>query len=159
MKMENEITNGWSNDESKDITDVVEILRNHDVNVQEYIADFVASLCGVYKDDMMRRTDKIHISHARWLFWFAYRYMTNEPYAKIAEITERYGRKFTEQGISNSVNKMSMMITSQPTWTKKWLTIKRIIKQKEKDEHNDLVVTIYVPREIKNEIRFEIKEK
>lgn len=105
---------------------VCALLRQHEIPVISYLADFVAALCDISKEEMLSNSDKLHIAQARWLFWYTYRYLTNEPYEKIANKTATPAHRFSPQGITNGVNKMSMMIEQEPMWKKRWTIIKRI---------------------------------
>jgi hypothetical protein len=87
----------------------------------------VASVCDVDVDEMLTDTKHLQNSHARWFFWFAYRYMTNENYDSIARKTGTK-RKFTVGSIGYCISKMSMMVESEPIWVKRWTIIKRVIK-------------------------------
>lgn len=147
------IKHDWESIDNADIDEVCRLLRLHETRIQDYLVDCVASICDVEKTDMMTNASKLNTIHARWLFWYAYRYMTNEPFIRISEITLRYGKRFTEQSISNSVNKMGNMIAKETTWAKRWVLIKRIIKLRNSDQTNfglddNLSVTINHPKNI-----------
>lgn len=152
-KSDEKIKNDWEILDNSDIEEVCRLLRLHETRIQDYLIDCVASICNVDKLDMMTNTSKLNIIHARWLFWYAYRYMTNESFVRMSEVTLRYGKKFTEQSISNSVNKMGNMIAKETTWAKRWVLIRRIIKLRNSDKTNailgdNLSVTINHPKNI-----------
>lgn len=135
-------------------------IAKSEIDMRRFIADCCASLCDVGVKEMLADTDVVYLAHARWLFWYAYRYMTNESYEKIALSTSEKGHSFSLRTIQNGVNKMSMMIASEPMWTKRWTIIKRIIKLREKEEpKRDNTITISVPRHLKDVINIRIIDK
>lgn len=136
-------------------------LRLLEQGYQCYLADFVCALCGVEKKDMMSGNNSTSVQ-ARWLYWFSYRYMTNESYKKIASMTEPFkGKRFSTQGIAAGVNKMSQLVESEPIWKKRWTIIKRIIKLREQESEVkvDNTITINIPKDLRDRINISIKEK
>lgn len=136
---------------------VCDTLLNYECKIRTYLADFVASLCNVDKDRMFSENNSLDVAQARWLFWYAYRYMTNETYEKIGKLSgELYGKTFTKVGVAASVNKMYNLIEQQPIWRKRWTIIKRIIKLQ-----NDMVfepqvpITITIPNNVELKIKKE----
>lgn len=150
MANDEKIKHDWNLLDNADIDEICHLLRLHEHRIQDYLVDIVSATCDVDKFEMMKDTGHLNNIHARWLFWYAYRYMTNDPFVKIATLTERYGKRFTEQSISNSVNKMGNMITQETIWTKRWTIIRRIIKlrdeSKAKDENQIIKVTVVHPK-------------
>lgn len=131
------------------IESVCALLQGHEKGIQYWVAYFVASLCGVDFKKMLCGCNTIKIVQARWLFWYAYRYMTNDTYAKIAETTSLYyGKKFSLAGVAVGINKISLMIESEPMWKKRWIIVKRIIKTYQDNdftrENEDKTVTLMV---------------
>lgn len=134
------------------VQSVCDALRNYDGVALSCIADFVAALCNIEKEDMFSGSSILSVSQARWLFWYAYRYMTNETYEKIGKEMEfLYGRKFSQFGVSAGVNKMSALIEKEPVWKRRWAIIKRIIK-----EYNSIdkcePVKVFVPKNVNIEV-------
>lgn len=159
MNNELELISEWELKKEESISAACRMLEGQEDIYQDDIASFVASICQVAVPDMMTRTDKLHFNHARWLFWYAYRYATYEPFIKIADVTSRWGRRFTEQGISSSVNKMGRLISANTMWTKRWLLVKRLINAQNKKHEDDNTIVILVPRGMRDSIKVEIKEK
>lgn len=122
------------------IEQVCELLHSRERDVQEYLAHFVASLCDVDYETMVGNkacdTKTYYIAQCRYLFWYAYRYMTNEPYEKMAERLGKLGRKFSATGIISGVNKMAQMTEKDSIWKNRWLTLKRLIRM-----YNDTTTT------------------
>ena len=126
---EEEIKQNLEENERKTIEYICGALSTYGFSVRLYLSDFIASLCNVEKEKMFSTCNNLDVAQARWLFWYAYRYMTNETYEKIGKLSgELYGKTFTKVGVAASVNKMYELIEQQPIWRKRWLIVKRIIK-------------------------------
>ena len=154
------IKSQWETIDDYNVQKALYHLRRCDRDVQDFIADCCAALCDVSVDDMLSDTDIIYIAHARWLYWYAYRYMTNESYEKISISTAR-SHTFALRTIQSGVNKMSMMIANEALWKKRWTVVKHIIKLRENEEEvkRDSPIVINVPKELKEKIKIEIKDK
>ena len=159
MDSEEKIKSDWNLLDNADIDEVCSLLRIHEQRIQDYLIDCVAATCNVDKLDMMTNVSNLTLIHSRWLFWYAYRYMTNEPFVRISDVTLRYGKKFTEQSISNSVNKMGNMIANETIWTKRWLIIKRIIRLRNETAKNNLQETIKVVVHHPKNVEIKLKEE
>lgn len=154
------IASDWRNLDC--IDDILLAVRQHEMDILLYLADTVASLCNIERKDMLKASSEAHLAQPRWLFWYSYRYMTSETLEKVSEMTERCGgHRFTPSGIGQCVNKMSQMINSDGMWKKRWTIIKRIIKLRESETSKNLdsTIIITVPRELKDIINIEIKER
>jgi len=127
MKTDKEIQMDVERIDTNTINVVCDTLRRYNSDTREYLANIVASVCDVTFEEMMQDTKHLYNAHARWLFWYAYRYMTNESYDSIANKTKEY-RKFTEACVGICISKMSMMIEQEPIWKKRWILTKRVIK-------------------------------
>ena len=145
-----------------DVEHVINMFRENEIDMMQYLADTVASLCNIDKSDMLGKTARPHIANARWLYWYAYRYMTGETYEKIAEMTNKIATgHFTASTICSACNRMDELKTAEPIWQKRWNTIKRVVRLRDAQYHdrNDNVITITVPKEMKDFVRVEIKER
>jgi hypothetical protein len=136
MMQEKDFSNKVTEKQSDEIVKICDLLRGYEVCIKETLADFIASLCDVSVSDLLNDEKKLYSSQCRWLYWYAYRYMTNEPYAKMADRLAINGRKFTLQAINNGVNKMMQMAEEDTVWKKRWIMVKRIIKV-----YNDTTMT------------------
>jgi hypothetical protein len=158
-KSDEQIKSDWNELEWR-IEEALKQLMCYEKDIQSYLLRCVASLCDVDEKRILSNTDVIYIAHARWLYWHAYRYMTNESYEKIAKSTSQDGFTFSTRAVQSGVNKMSMMISNEPLWQKRWTVIKRIIKLRDRREEKvDNTITINIPRELKDKINILIKEK
>ena len=156
MGKDEKIIQDWEMIDNAYIDEVCRLLRLHETNIQEYMVDCVASICDVDKLDMMTNVINLNTIHSRWLFWYAYRYMTKDSFSHISHITLRYGKKFTEQSVSSSVNKMGNMIDNDTIWAKRWAIIKRIIKLRDStlsDENQNAVVIVQYPKNVEIKLR------
>lgn len=145
------------------IQQAIKHLQMQEQEIHDYLADLVTALCDVTTEEAFSNTDVIYLAHARWLYWYAYRYMTNESYEKIAKRTSRYGHLFHLRSIQSGVNKMSAMIEIEPVWRQRWSVVKQIIKELQTNEKEnsdiDNTIIIQVPRDLRDEIQIKIKEK
>ena len=145
-----------------DVEHVINLFRDSEIDMMTYLADTVASLCNIDKDEMLSKTARPHIANARWLYWYAYRYMTRETYEKIAEMTNRIAKgHFTASTICSACNRMEELKSSEPMWQKRWNTIKRIVRMRDcsGSGNDEYTITVCVPRELKEMIKIEVKEK
>ena len=155
---EEEIKNELADNERIAMKCVCDTLLNYEGRVRNYLADFVASLCNVEKEKMFSENNSLDVAQARWLFWYAYRYMTGETYEKIGRLSyDTYGKTFTKVGVASSVNKMSVMIEQQPIWKKRWTIVKRIIRITNSliDENAEEPIKIIIPKNANVELKRE----
>lgn len=161
IKSDEQIKSDWEHLENDNIEKACEYLRRYEGDIEDYVAEIVASLCNVDVNKMLSDTSVAYLAQARWLYWYALRYMTNETYEKIAERTmQKTPYRFTPNGIGQSINKMSAMIVNEPIWTKRWIILKRIIKLrdtvvKEKSEMETVTMKIIAPKGVKVELKNE----
>lgn len=137
-------------------------LRQCEIDIQTYLADFVASICDVEKEQMLSDCNTLCVAQARGLYWYARRYMNNDTFERIARQTNHInGKAFTEQGVAARVYKMSQLIDSEPLWRNRWSILKRIINTKydDKEKDTDNVVVIQIPKGMREKFKIEIKEK
>lgn len=130
MKQDEEIRDELVAKEHSSTEDICRLLREHESDIHSYLAQFVASICDVDVDRMMNDggDNARYTAQCRWLFWLSYRYLTSEPYGKMAERLGKYGKKFTTSGINFGVNKMSQMVDEDTVWKKRWIMVKRIVR-------------------------------
>jgi hypothetical protein len=154
--IEEEIKKELEENERKTIQCICDTLTNYEGRIRLYLADFIASLCEVDKDKMFSACNELDVAQARWLYWYAYRYMTGETYEKIGKLSGLYGKTFTKVGVAASVNKMYTLIEQQPIWRKRWVIVKRIIKvQNEMLVEPPIPVTITIPKNVELTIKKE----
>lgn len=143
--------------DDKAIDDICAKLKNHEETLRKQLADFVSALCDVKVKDMLANNKSAYIMHTRWLYWYAYRYMTNESYRQIAERAKAQGVIYTEQGVNSAVNKMSNLIAANTIWTKRWAILKKMIKSAKEDCNGIGDIIIFAPKELQGKIKVEYK--
>ena len=154
---EEEVKRSLEDNERITMKCVCDTLRNYEGRVRLHLASFVASVCNVDDERMFSASSDLDVVQARYLFWYAYRYMSNETYDKIGRMSKELGGKvFTGTGVAAGVSKMYSLIEQQPIWRKRWTIIKRIIK-----EGNNTIaepptpITITVPKNVELTIKKE----
>ena len=152
---EEEIKQNLEENERITMNCVCDTLSAYGGRIRLYLADFIASLCNVEKEKMFSTCNNLDVAQARWLFWYAYRYMTNETYEKIGKLSgELYGKTFTKVGVAASVNKMYELIENGGIWRKRWLIVKRIIKISNTliEEQENQPIKIIIPKDANVEL-------
>ncbi len=155
---EEEIKQNLEENERITMNCVCDTLSSYGERIRLYLADFIASLCNVEKEKMFSTCNNLDVAQARWLFWYAYRYMTNETYEKIGKLSgELYGKTFTKVGVAASVNKMYELIENGGIWRKRWLIVKRIIKISNTliEEQENQPIKIIIPKNANVELKRE----
>lgn len=145
------------------ISSLCDMIRGHEAEVRNGLAEITASLCEVKKELMLGDCNVLKVSQSRWLYWYAMRYMTGETYEGIARSTERmYGKRFSAQGVAMGITKMSRMIDTEAVWKRRWIVIRQAIRKDNDDcqgTDKEHVITVEVPKSLRGKIRIEIKEK
>lgn len=155
MKEEDFVFEKMSEIDKQTLDSICTLLHGYECKIQYWLAYFVSSLCNVEICKMLNDCNTLSVAQSRWLFWYAYRRMTNNTYEKIADVSSQYyGKHFTTATIANGITKMTQMIESEPIWTKRWVIISRIIKQyRENLIDNEEPIKIVVPKNAKVEIK------
>ena len=160
MKVENDdiIKNQWKDIEDESMHEILVSLKRYDYNTQTMLANYVASLCDISVVDMLSQSDKSHIAQSRWLFWYAYRYMTNETYERIAQRCIMDGCEFSSESIRVGCAKMSSLVETDFMWKRRWRVLKHIIKLwnevlDESNEYKKKKITLNISDDIEVEIK------
>ena len=112
--------------ESETIDKACALIGEYSRGIDEYLVTLVAKLCDVDEKEMFSDSKYLKHVHARWFYWYSYRYMTGEEYKSIA-IKFCHIRAFATSCITNSIKKMQSMIKNYKIWQKRWDIIKKII--------------------------------
>lgn len=156
----------WLRIHDKSVREIRSALNRYEYNIQEHLADVVASFCGVDTEAIFSKKrldiDKIQ---ARWLFLYAYRYMTGKTYKGVVKTLREMGLHLSVRGVALSINKMARLIKSDHGWRCKWTILKGIIKEKEDalgnlrtiDVTQKCRIAITVPDEFKDIIKIEVR--
>ena len=154
------IKQDWASVDSENLEQALLYLKKCEIAVNEYLAEAVASLCGVSAKEMMSNTNATYLTRPRWLFWYAYRYMTGDSYRKMSNALKVGSKEFSEKGIQGGIEKMSAMINEDSVWNRRWAVVKRIIKLREQEgESVDNTIVIQVPKTLKGKVNIQIKDK
>ena len=158
MKTDAEVISDIQRIEADTIDKVCSLLRDYHSQTKDYIADITASLCGISKDDMLTDTRHIDVIRARWLYWYAYRYMFDVSYESIAK--QSSNRLFTTPCVGQAIAKMSLLVDTNTIWNKRWTILKSIIKimlngTDNAHEQQPTTITLKVPKNINVELKKE----
>ena len=146
------------NKNTSEITGVAcEAIRDKTVNIHKCLAELIASLCMMDVETMMSDDTSPDVAQARYLLWYAQRYVTDYTYEKIGKISgDMFGRTYTRFRVSRGVNSMHMLIEQKPVWNKRWNILKTAIK-----EYNAMIceppvpITITIPKNVELTIKKE----
>lgn len=158
-KTDEDFKNEWKQLDESNIQQVCQYIQRHEINIQYYLADIIASLCNVQKDKILNlRNKELRYVHVRWLLWYAYRYMTAESYDNLS--TNKIWSNADKTSIRYGVLKMGTMIEHEPFWARRWAIVKKIIDIRNAGEEPiDNTIVITIPRDIKNKVNIQIKNK
>ena len=151
----------WAKIDADVVNAVCGALKKYECDTQTYLANIVASLCDVDVDDMLDKNNTESVAHARWLLWYAYRYMTNGSYAFIAKKSNIYNGKFNPNSVQNAVSKMMSMIDKEYEWRRRWNILKAIIGERNAKTCEELSarktknLVIRLPKALKDSVTIE----
>ena len=153
---EEDVRNELSESERIAIKCACDTFRGHGERLRLYLASFVASVCDISDDDMLSSCSADAL-RARWMYFCAYRYMTNETYDRISKTFYELSKiPFTASGVANAISKMYGLIEQQPIWRKRWVIIKRVIKESNGTlTEPPTQITITVPKNVEVTIKKE----
>lgn len=150
----------WDETDKENVTIALSYLERVEGNTVSILAEYVAAICNISVTDLTSKEKASHIVHARWLFWYAYRYMTHESYPKMSKTVTDGSSFFTASALQLGVCRMSTMVANEPTWGKRWKAIKHFIKLRSQGEEKlDNTITINVPKHLKDTITIKIQDK
>lgn len=157
--LEQVATDKASNAEDKVLEKVCAILNGYESRITVWLAELTAAICGVDAKAMLSRNGTHPVAQARWLYWYAYRYVFNATYAEIGRQATYYSkRRHSAQNVASSIQKISLMIEQEPLWTHRWNVLKKILKTATKEtakakwkEDATVEVRIIAPANVKIE--------
>ena len=144
--------------EEKTIATAIGLLKKYNHDINDYLAANIAAICDVDVNDMLQASTPNSIVFARWLYWYAYRYMTNDSFETMANKLSAK-RKFTSVNISIAVTKMSMMISNEAIWTKRWSIVKKIVKAILEDDSLNVDEVVKVKVVYPKNVLIELKQE
>lgn len=128
-KAEEVIRQEWHDAQGEYLAEMRRVLQKNDISPIIYLANSAAGVCGVdYEDFTGKKSGKGSVRQSRWLFWYAYRMMTNETYIKIAEVSRQVGIEFSLDGIRKAVEQMRRLIETESVWKRRWHEMSKVIK-------------------------------
>lgn len=127
FKSDREIANDVNAIADKTIVEACRLLEGYEGDLRRYLAEITAAVCGVEIENLLTDTKRIESSQSRWLYWYAYRYMTNESYESMSNKT-RATRYFVPSCVAHSIAKMTMLINEEGIWMKRWTFLRRVIR-------------------------------
>lgn len=116
-----------------DITDpknkelIKEYLANTDYEYCNCIGEFVASIFGVDKCDILAKDKSIELVHARCLWWYALYFMLRKSYREISILVNLEDVTWNEKSICVSINRIQEELTNNIELQTKWDIIKKMI--------------------------------
>ena len=137
------------------ISKIGELLREYNSSYKWLIAESVASVCDVDKEEMLSGNRDIHNTHARYLYWYALKYLTHDSNLVIGE-TSIPNKIYTTDCVRKGINSILNLIDKNTQWNKRWQIVKNIISTIKKDietERTIKKVVISVPEGIEVEIK------
>lgn len=132
MMSEEDFKTRASEAERHAVSVAVDALREYNISVTKYLAELVASLCNTTVDAMMTessRSSNHPMVYARWLYWYAYKRLTQDSCNEISLKTQHFGRRFSPTAISFGVSKIMLMISENKLWCKRWSILRRVIEE------------------------------
>lgn len=155
---EKEFASTLKGNETDKVERICAILREHKITIQDALIDFVAALCDVDKDKMMNASGMgdSSLAYARWFYWYANKVLTGDTYKKMSEDSGKQGKKVTLMCVMKGALKMSAMIENIPIWRKRWIIMKRVIRESEYNgvgKADNSPIKIVAPKNIEIEIQ------
>lgn len=125
------------------------------------LVELVSDVCGVGVDEMFAEEKRIHCVHARWMYWYALRYMTGESYEVISRPLYFCTHKYTKACVASGVRNIGAMMAREPLWHKRWTTLKQAIRETISDVEivEDNTIVISVPKGMRSQFNIVVQEK
>ena len=126
----------------------------------EYILNYVCEVCDMTSAEVLSHRRIMPIPLVRGFFWYLVRRATGYSNQHIANITSTGEYTFTSAGVGSSITRIINAISHDRLWNARWkqaIIDLNLAKAIEKDE--EVVVSMLVPKGMRNKIKIEIKEK
>jgi len=85
------------------------------------LVELVSEVCDVSIEEIFAEEKRVHCVHARWLYWYALRYITGESYEIISRPRYFCTRKYTSNAVGVGVKNIGEMMAREPLWHKRWI--------------------------------------
>ena len=127
---------------------IKEILRSVDFNTINSIGDFISSIFGVDRADVLSSDKTVEITHARWMWWYSLYFMLHKSYRMIAIFTSLEHGKRDPSIIALGINKLQAEMKNNYDLRRKWDIIKKMIYLgMHPNDYDDPFADGYHPRE------------
>ena len=155
----------WNDNEEEVISKIKSMLNDYtSINANALIV-IVSALCNVSINEIKYGNKHKHC-HARWLLFYAYKYLEKTSFHTVAETFSKLGFNAEYCSVRKSIIQMDELIKSEKYWRDKCMFIQSIInhkKAKDNNNNDDLVIRqnekdiiVFIPKELKNKVK--IKE-
>ena len=125
------------------------------------LVELVSDVCDVSVEEIFEEERKAHCVHARWMYWYALRYVTGESYEIISRVKCFSVRKFTANAVGSGVRGVGAMMAREPLWHKRWAILKQAISDNISDVDivSDNTIVISVPKGMRSQFNIVVQEK
>lgn len=139
---------------------IKELMGSVDYDYANSLAEFIASLFGVDRCDMLTKSKSVNIVHARELWWNALYFLMGKNYKEIALITTLEDSTWRKVSIGIGINRVSVEMKNNYELQNKWDIIKKMVSVGKHDSScNDNTgepikykVKVYKPKNVNIEI-------
>lgn len=104
-----------------------EFMNSVDYTYCNCIGEYIASLFGIDRCDMLAKDKTINVTYARNMWWLAMRYMLRKSFGEIALISSFESIEWDESTINHSVSKINKEIEDNFELRYKWDMVKKLI--------------------------------
>lgn len=124
------------------------------------ILSYVCEECDMTREEVLSHRRIMPIPLVRGFFWYLIRRTTGFSNQHIATITSHNEYTFTSAGVGSSITRIIDAISHDRLWNARWkkaIVDLNLAKAIEKDE--EVLVSMIVPKGMKDKVKIEIKEK
>jgi len=132
----------------KDI--IKEYMNSVDFDYCNCIGDYVASLFGVDRSDMLSFDKRENVVRARWMWWLALHFIFKFSYRNIMIIVSIEGNVANKDVICRGISNIQEEMKSNSLLTNKWNIIKKMASAdnhfasiEENKENKDIQISVY----------------
>lgn len=126
----------------------------------ERILTYVCETCDMTREEILSHRRITPIPLVRGFFWYLIRRTTGFSNLHIAKVTSNGKYTFTSAGVGSSISRIIDAISHDKLWALRWKKAVQDLdlgKSVEKDE--EFVLSMTVPRGMRNKVKIDIKER
>ena len=126
----------------------------------EHILNYVCEVCDMTSAEVLSHRRIMPIPLVRGFFWYLIRRTTGYSNQHIAAITSTEDYMFTSAGVGSSITRIINAISHDRLWNARWkqaIIDLDLAKAIERDD--ELVISMIVPRGMKDKVKIDIKER